>query len=137
MSRRITTAAICLIAAATAGAQTTSKPAAQSAAKPVTHAVVAHTTSVPKKETQAQLRKEAKIRMSAARATALKEVPNGRVQTAQLERENGSLVYSFDIKVPGKAGIEEVNVDAATGSVASHEHATSKMEAKEKKEAKH
>ena len=45
--------------------------------------------------------------------------------------------YSFDIKVPGKAGIEEVNVDAATGSVASHEHATSKMEAKEKKEAKH
>lgn len=86
-----------------------------------------------KKETQAQLRKEAKVSVTTARATALKEVPNGRVSKSELEREGGKLVYSFDIKVPGKAGWEEINVDAATGAVVSHEHETPKMEAKEAK----
>ena len=75
--------------------------------------------------------------MAQARATALKEVPNGRVRSSELERVSGNLVYSFDIKVPGKSGIEEVQVNAETGAVASHEHETSKMEAKEKKEGKH
>jgi len=88
-----------------------------------------------KKETQAQLRKEAKVSMTTARATALKEVPNGRVSKSALEREDGKLVYSFDIKVPGKSGWEEINVDAATGAVASREHETPKMEAKEVKAA--
>ena len=86
----------------------------------------------PKKETQAQMRKEAKITLTSARATALKEVPNGHVAKSQLERENGKLVYSFDVKVPGKSGWEEVNVDAATGTVVSTQHETPKMEAKEK-----
>ena len=86
-----------------------------------------------KKETQAQLRKEAKVSISAARATALKEVPNGRVKKSELEREDGKLIYSFEIKVAGKSGWEEINVDAVTGAVASKEHETPKMEAKEKK----
>lgn len=89
-----------------------------------------------KKETQAQLRKEAKVSLTNARATALKEVPNGRVSKSELERENGKLIYSFDIKVPGKSGWEEVNIDAATGAVASREHETPKIEAKEKKTEK-
>jgi hypothetical protein len=29
-----------------------------------------------------------------------------------LEREHGKLIYSFDIRVPGKPGIEEVQVSA-------------------------
>ena len=90
-----------------------------------------------KKETQAQLKKEAKVTWRQARATALKEVPNGRVSKSELERENGKVVYSFDIKVPGKSGWEEVNVDAVSGTVASREHETPKMEAKEKKTEKH
>lgn len=129
-------AAALFLSAVAAGAQTPDKTMTPKP-KPAAHAAVKHTTAAPKKETQAELRKLAKIPMSQARSTALKEVPNGRVQTAQLERENGTLVYSFDIKVPGKSGIEEVNVDATSGSVASHEHETSKMEAKERKEGKH
>ena len=132
MLKTITTG-LCLCAAATLGAQTPSKaPAA-----PKQTVAVAKTTAAPRKETQAQLRKEAKITVAQARATALKEVPNGRVRSSELERVSGTLVYSFDIKVPGKSGIEEVQVNAETGAVASHEHETSKMEAKEKKEGKH
>lgn len=97
---------------------------------------IAQPASAQKKETQAQLRKEAKVTSTAARATALKEVPNGRVQKSELERENGKLIYSFDVKVPGKSGFEEINVDATTGAVVSKEHETPKMEAKEKKAGK-
>ena len=88
------------------------------------------------KETQAQLRKDAKVSTAKARATALKEVPNGRVQKTELERENGKLIYSFDIKVPGKSGVEEVNVDAVSGAMVAHEHETPKMEKKEAKTEK-
>jgi uncharacterized membrane protein YkoI len=136
MLKTITTG-LCLCAAATLGAQTPSK-APETAKKPVVQTAPATKTSTaPRKETQAELRKEAKITVAQARATALKEVPNGRVRSSELERVNGTLVYSFDIKVPGKSGIEEVQVNAVTGAVASHEHETSKMEAKEKKEGKH
>ncbi|HEY2854921.1 MAG TPA: PepSY domain-containing protein [Gemmatimonadaceae bacterium] len=86
-----------------------------------------------KKESQASLRKEAKITEAAARKTALAEVPGGKVRSHELERENGKLIYSYDIKVAGKPGVEEVNVDAMTGAVASHQHEDAKAEAQEKK----
>ena len=97
---------------------------------------IAQSAAAQGKETQAQMRKDAKITSAKARATALKEVPNGRVQSSELERENGKLIYSFDIKVPGKSGVEEVNVDAVTGAMIAHEHETPKMEKKEAKSAK-
>lgn len=97
-----------------------------------------------KKETQADLQKEAKVSEADARATALKEVPNGTVKSEELEREKGKLIYSYDITVPGKSGIEEVNVNAVDGSVVGkpkHESAATekkeaKQEAKEKKTTK-
>lgn len=82
---------------------------------------------------QAALRKEAKIAESDARKTALAAVPGGKVQSHELERENGKLIYSYDIKVAGKSGIEEINVDAMTGEIVAHEHEDAKAEAKEKK----
>jgi len=82
---------------------------------------------------QAALRKEAKIAEADARKTALAAVPGGKVQSHELERENGKLIYSYDIKVAGKSGIEEVNVDAMTGEIVAHEHENAKTEAKEKK----
>ena len=82
---------------------------------------------------QAALRKEAKIAESDARKTALAAVPNGKVQSHELERENGRLIYSYDIKVAGKSGVEEVNVDAKTGEIVAHEHENAKAEAREKK----
>jgi len=83
-----------------------------------------------KKSSQKQLAKEAKITMAEARATALKEVPGGKIKEAELERENGILVYSFDIRTKG--GIKEVQVDALTGKVAKVETETKEQEAKEK-----
>lgn len=70
-----------------------------------------------KHETEAQLRAEAKIPEATARATALAKVPNGKVKKYELERENGKLLYSYDIATPGKSGIDEVQVDAITGNV--------------------
>ena len=84
-----------------------------------------------KRETQATLKAEAKITEAEARKTALAEVPNGKIQEHELEREKGMLVYSFDIKVAGKPGIEEVLVDAISGKVVAHEHETPAMEKKE------
>ncbi len=81
---------------------------------------------------QAALMKEAKITLAAATATAMKEVPGGKIESHELEREDGKLIYSFDIKVTGKTGVEEVAVDAMTGAMLSHEHETPAQIAKEK-----
>jgi uncharacterized membrane protein YkoI len=90
-----------------------------------------------KKDTQADLQKEAKISEADARATALKEVPNGTVKSEELEREKGKLIYSYDISVPGKSGIEEVNINAMDGSVVAKSHETPRTEkAEARKEAK-
>jgi uncharacterized membrane protein YkoI len=76
----------------------------------------------------AKLKAEAKVKQADAIAIAKKEVPNGKIQSGEIEREGGKLIYSFDIKVPGKSGIEEVNVDAMTGTIIAHEHETPKAE---------
>lgn len=89
--------------------------------------------SKPAANSQAALRREAKIAEADARKTALAAVPGGRVQSHELEREKGKLIYSYDIKVAGKSGIEEVNVDAITGAIVAHEHEGAAAEAKERK----
>ena len=91
-----------------------------------------------KHETMAQLRAEARVSEVAARATALAKVPGGRVKTWELERENGTLLYSFDIATRGKSGIDEVHVNAITGAlIGDVVHETPKMEkAEAKAEAK-
>lgn len=86
----------------------------------------------PKKESQAMLAAEAKVSLEAATAVAMKEVPGGKVASHELERENGKLIYSFDLKLAGKSGIEEVAVDAITGAMIEHTH---ESPADEKKEA--
>src|SRR2546429_9096202 len=93
----------------------------------------AKATTKKEATSQAALRKEAKIAEADARKTALAAVPGGKVQSHELEREKGKLIYSYDIKVAGKSGIEEVNVDAMTGEIVAHEHEDAKTEAKEKK----
>ena len=82
---------------------------------------------------QAAMRREAKITERDARKTALAAVPGGHVQSHELERENGKLIYSYDIKVGGTPGVDEVNVDAMTGAIVAHQHEDAKAEAKEKK----
>ena len=76
------------------------------------------------------LPKLAKITEPEARKTALARVP-GDVKSEELEREHDRLVYSYDIKQPGKPGVEEVQVDAVTGLVVSIVHEDDATERKE------
>ena len=94
-----------------------------------------------KRDLPAALMREAKVSEADARKVALSRVANGRIQAVELEREDGKLLYSYELKVPAKSGIEEVNVDAITGLVASVEHETPAIEhgemRKEQQEASH
>jgi uncharacterized membrane protein YkoI len=80
-----------------------------------------------------KLKAEAKISGDSAKKVALAQVPNGKIQSGEIEHEKGKLIYSFDVKVAGKSGIEEVNVDALTGAVVAKAHESA---AAEKAEAK-
>jgi uncharacterized membrane protein YkoI len=55
-------------------------------------------------------------------AVIAKGTAHGRIAKGVLEKENGVLLFSFDIVVPGESGITEVHVDAQTGSVLKVEH---------------
>ena len=104
---------------------------AKRTAKPVFH-------KTKKAETEADLAREAKVSKDSATAIALARVPGAKVQSAEIERENGRLIWSFDLKTAGKSGIDEVNVNALTGKVVGGtQHETPKTERKEaKQEAK-
>jgi uncharacterized membrane protein YkoI len=128
-----------VIALAVAIAAATSVAGAQGAGNVAkstvkTGSIKRHHAKVQKEESQATLMKEAKVSEATARATALAQVPNGTVKSSEIERENGKLIYSFDITVPGKAGIDEVNVNAIDGSVVARSHEGPKAEKKEKAE---
>ena len=88
---------------------------------------------------EAKLAKQAKITKEQAQEIALKRAP-GTVESGELEREHGKLVYSFDIR-NAKGTIDEVQVSAITGKVVRVEHENKKQEAdekrKERKEKKH
>lgn len=86
----------------------------------------------PLKEDTPGLLKQAKITPDSARKVALARVPGGVIAEQSVEQEHGKLVFSFDIKVPGKTGVEEVQVDARTGAFVSQEHEDPAHEAKEK-----
>jgi uncharacterized membrane protein YkoI len=59
---------------------------------------------------------KAKVKEDSARAIALKRVP-GSVQTVELERKRGRLVYEFEIQRSGRQGLTKVDVNAMNGHV--------------------
>jgi uncharacterized membrane protein YkoI len=71
------------------------------------------------------------VSMQAARARALALVPNGTIRSAELEREHGRLIYSFDILIPRRAGVEEVQISATTGRLVSRTHESPAAEHRE------
>ena len=75
---------------------------------------------------------DAKITKKEASKIALAKVPGGKIKEAELEKENGKLIWSFDIKTKGSKDITEVQVDAITGNVVSVEKETAAAEKKEK-----
>jgi uncharacterized membrane protein YkoI len=80
---------------------------------------------------EAKLAGQAKITKEQAQKIALKRAP-GNVESGELEREHGKLVYSFDIR-NAKGTIDEVQVSAITGKVVRVEHETKQQEATEKR----
>ena len=76
--------------------------------------------------------KQAKVSKTDAEQTALAKVPNGTIKEAELEKEKGKLIWSFDVATPGTKDITEVNVDANTGDVVDIHKESPESEAKEK-----
>ena len=76
----------------------------------------------------------AAVTLDFATVIAKAQVPGGKVKSHELETEKGKLIYSFDFEVPGKSGIDEVNIDAMTGKVIAVEHESPKSERKEKQQ---
>lgn len=91
----------------------------------------AQSRSVP--EEKPGLAARAQISPDAARKTALVRVPGGKIVKEELEEENGRLLYSFDLKVRRRSGVEEVQVDAKSGEVAAVQHEDAAKEADEAK----
>ena len=99
-----------------------------------THKTVAVAKKSAKKE---NLKALTKITKDSATKVALAQVAAGsKVKASELEREKGTIVYSYDITVPGQTGIDEILVSAIDGSVVAHEHETPKMEKAEAKKEK-
>jgi hypothetical protein len=73
----------------------------------------------------------AKVPLAEAQRTALASISapaTSTVAEGELEIEHGCLVYSFDIRVSGKSGIEEVMVDPGNGKVLSRKHESARQE---------
>lgn len=104
------------------------KAAIQELMLPVLFACFAGCTS----DKQATLQAEARLSKTQAQTIALARVPNGAVQTSELEKENGRLIWSFDITTPDSRGITEVNVDAKSGAVIAVTQETPEQEKNEK-----
>ena len=68
-----------------------------------------------------------------AKRVALARVDGGTIKSAELERERGELIYSFDI-IDRRRRIIEVHVDANTGDVVGVEEESAQ---KERDEAGH
>ena len=84
------------------------------------------------KPEQAQLQSQAKISKQQAQTIALTKAPGGTIKEADLEKEHGKLIWSFDIAVPNSRNITEVAVDAINGSVVSVDRETPEQQAEEK-----
>ena len=72
--------------------------------------------------TPAMEAKRAVIGMDKARAIALDKVPGGVLSAEELGRPAGKLTYLFEIRIPGKKGLEMVSVLASDGTVVSVKH---------------
>jgi hypothetical protein len=75
----------------------------------------------------------AKILKPEAEKTVLAKIKISRKEIArsELEVDQGCLVYSFDVRVASKPGIEKIIVDAGTGKILLQKHESRKQVAAE------
>lgn len=107
----------------------TFRPAASSEVSP--HCTI----RPPKGADPAALRALAKVSRDDALERAIDSLKTSAAVTAagsELEVEDQCLVWSFDLKVTGSKGLEEVQVDAGSGRVLKHEHESARHEKNEK-----
>ncbi len=110
----LTTAAV---ADAEAGAHPVAQSGTQAAAPPV-------------KESKPGLLRRAAVASDPTTRTAMQPVPNDEIEEAEIEQETGRLVYSYDVKLPGKPDVDEMLVDSQTGAVVSHTHESAAAESR-------
>lgn len=84
-----------------------------------------------KRDIPDSLATRAKITEPAAAAIAQTQFRTGTIQAVELEQEGGRLIYSYEFKVAGRKGVEEVNVSAMTGKIVAIEHESTVGERKE------
>lgn len=82
----------------------------------------------------AQLTSLAKLSQAEAEKIAVAKIQGEdavSIASAELEAEHRCLIWSFDLRVAGKSGIQEVQVDAGDGKVLSVKHESASQEAAE------
>lgn len=92
----------------------------------LTFASTSHAQGTPgsgamKEDHRGQLAR-ATVSPDSARHIARARIAGAVIAEEGIEEEHGKLVYSFDMKTPGRAGIDEVLVDARSGAVISVAH---------------
>ena len=82
------------------------------------------TIKAKKLTAKSELTAMAKINDADARKAAMDAVnaSGAMITKGGLEVEDGCLQYSYDVKTPGKKGIDEVIVDAGTGAILKVDH---------------
>jgi uncharacterized membrane protein YkoI len=74
-----------------------------------------------------QLSALAQVSKPEAEKTALAKVGGQEkvsIVGAELESEHGCLIWTFDLRIAGRSGVQEVHIDAGNGNVLSVEHET-------------
>lgn len=67
-----------------------------------------------------------------ARAIAKQKFPDGTLESAELETENGALIWSVDVRSHGSTNIHELQIDAFNGHIIKTEIETPADQAAEK-----
>jgi predicted lipoprotein with Yx(FWY)xxD motif len=91
-----------------------------------------HPKKGAKKDELAAMAKISQEDAQKAALASLKDASKATVKEGELEAEHGCLIYSFDIAIQGKSGVQEVEVDAGNGKVLSNKHESAAAEAAEK-----
>jgi uncharacterized membrane protein YkoI len=88
----------------------------------------------PQDMSEAQLSGLAKLTKAEAEKLAMAQLGSTHsvsTSSAELESEHGCLIWSFDFRVAGRSGVQEIQIDAGNGKVLSRKHESARTEAAE------
>src|SRR6266404_4618297 len=85
----------------------------------------------PRSPKQPEYGEASAVKPGKAEQIALAKVSHGIVKSAEIEKEKGRIVWSFDIARPGTHDVTEILVDAKTGKIISTQTESPRDQAKE------